>query len=263
MRMIRFATGVLLAMCLTGLMASGALAAAPELGRCEASATHTGAYGNAKCTLPSASHKGAYEWVPGPGPTPAFAGQGAQMTLETVGHVVIGCTGSEAKGSYTGEKTETVTITFTECSTTVNSTVVKCQSNPLKEGAIETSALEGELGFASNGKRLVTALDLKPKAPATTMATFTCGKLPEVPEIGTIEGSLIGQVKPLNRMLSAINVIYKQAGGHQKLTQLEGGTPDVPSLKLQSGLTTTTEEAGISEFTVQTSEEPYEVRTKG
>ncbi len=257
MRMIRFASGVLLAMCLTGLMASGALAAAPELGRCEKLTTHTGAYGGARCTSPSATHKGLYEWVPGPGPKPAFAGQGAQMTLETVGHVVVG------KGSYTGEKTETVTITFTECSTAVKSTVVKCQSSPLKEGAIETSALEGELGFASNGIKPVAALDLKPKAPATTIATFSCGKLPEVPEIGTIEGSLIGQVKPPNKMTSAINVLYKQAGGHQKLTQLEGGAPDVPSLKLQSGLTTTTEEAGISQFTVQTSEEPYEVRTKG
>ena len=83
--------------------------------------------------------------------------------------------------------------------------------------------LEGEIGFIRGGEKPVVGLDLKPKAPSTVFATFQCGKLPETGPAGTIEGSVIAPIKPLNRAVEEFTITYKALSGKQAVESFEGG----------------------------------------
>ncbi len=257
-------------MCVLALAAVGAVsagaaatasAAVPEFGHCVKAVGKTGEWQGANCTK-SAGGKGLYNWVPGPGPKPKFEGSGEGNELETVGGKKIACGGSTFAGEYTGPKTESVTVDFIGC--IYAPTKQECQSNPGQAGEIESAQpLEGELGYIVKSEKPApkVGLDLKPKSPSTSLFTFQCGKPPETSIIlGTIEGSVIGSIVKINRPVSEFVLSYKDLKGVQKPQQFEGGSKDTLTLKLVSGLSTTTEELGLKVLETDENEEPIEIK---
>jgi hypothetical protein len=241
--------------------ASSASAALPELGRCVPAPEKNGAFKGNHCNLP-AEGKGKYDWLPGPGAKPKFAGTGEAVVLETVGKRKVECGAATFEGEYTGPKTESVTVLLIGCTEPVSKQ--PCQTGgPPREGEIDSSgALEGELGFITGGERPTVGLDLKPKAPSTSMFVFECGTLPTVVLHAAVEGSVIGRITPINHMVEEFKTVYKAPGGKQVPQQFEGGAKDTMTAKLLVGLETKTEEIGLKAIRVDVNEESLEIKAK-
>lgn len=275
-------TFVGLALVLSAFAASAASAQPPELGRCvkvEAvkegkKTTYHGAYGNRGCTTLNAHKKGKYEWLPGPGAKNKYSGVAVAPSplFRTTGGQTISCSDIVFKGEYTGAKTETATVTMDGCETPFHR---PCQTNPAKEGQIEgPSALKGELGVISKAKKTPTVgWDLKGEG---VLFTFQCGKPPEVLNLETIEGSVIGAVtgggfSNIDRMSIFSVIKYKAVAGKQLPESFEGGPKDTLLLNSitektseQTGLTATEEsESGLGEpIEKPENQEPLEIKVK-
>jgi hypothetical protein len=240
---------------------AGASAALPELGRCVKGAPHSGLYKAGNCVTLAGVSKGSYSWEPGPGALKKIEGIATvTTTLETSGKVKITCSNGQFNGEYTGAKALTVTVDLANCENAAAKT--KCQTSPAKEGEIETpQPLEGELGFIVSGEKPIVGLDLKPKSPATIVATFDCGKLPEVFH-GTIEGSVIAPIKRINHMGEEFLLTYKETASKQAPEQFEGGVKDTLSTKLLIGAESTTQATGVKSAVTIPNEELLEIKAK-
>jgi hypothetical protein len=269
-----------------GTMAFASLAAAapPEIGRCVAvektlgegdkKPRFHGGYGSSACTRPNAKHHGKYEWLPGPGPANHFFAVSGEPepVLETVGGAQIDCSIMSWEGEYTGPKSLKISKFFLQGCT---SNGKGCQQNPAKEGEIEVTGIEGELGGVKGPKGLEAAWDLKKSG---TWQTFSCGTT-ENPTIEQLEGSVIGVVKKdpfgdVNRMSRESIIVFKQTHGKQEPESLEGMPPDVLStLELKIPPSTATEQTGLAALVESSSglgkpieeeqnREELEIRTK-
>ena len=192
---------------------------------------------------------------------PHFFGPWRTGVVETPGKLVIKCAAATFEGSYTGPKTEKLTLSLIGCILSSSPSQPKCQSSPAKEAEIETN-LEGEIGFIKGGSKPIVGLDLKPQAPSTVFPTFQCGKLPETGPSGTIEGSVIAPVKPLNGMVEAFKIPYKVVAGKQAVEHFEGGPNDTLTVKLLSGLEAKTEPIGFRSLVIDENAEPTELKAK-
>jgi hypothetical protein len=260
MRLIRTVGLALAASALLVAIASAtASAAPPEFGHCVPATPKTGEYTGSHCVTP-AGGTGKYNWVAGPGANPKFEGTSETVPIIEMPGLVISCSVATYNGEYTGAKTASVTVDFIGCLNAA--THKKCQTNPVKEGEIEPpGALEGEIGHINiNGLQKV-GLDLK-RSPA--IAAFTCGEPLEVPEVsGTLEGSVIGQIGPLNSARTEFKLKYAAAGLTQIPESFEGGEKDTLTAKLDSGLTTTEVPAVLKDRLVEIlNEEPIEIKAK-
>jgi hypothetical protein len=261
------------AVCVVGLITGGAASAytltgLPEVGRCVKSAGKHGLYKYKNCVkLAEVAGAGAYEWETGPGEKSGFNAEAAEAKLETVGHEKVNCAGSEISGNWTGPQTATVKVELRGCASAGRG----CGVNPGKPTEITNEEpLEGELGFVHQGERPKVGLDLKPKAPATALFTFTCGGPPELttPEPWVVEGSIIGKYRYVDaRPRLEFGLRYEAAGGKQIPQMFEGGLKDTPIANrlTESGLVT--EEAGLtladeSTWILGEYEEPLEVKAK-
>jgi hypothetical protein len=273
-------------LCLVAVFATGALASTtasaglPELGRCEKVGSG-GLYIYKSCTgKQSATHNGAYEWKAGPGAKPKFAVEIGEVELETVGKANVSCGGSELTGEWSGAKTASVNLRFQGC---VNvGTAKSCQSNPAQKSQITTSQtiegeeipdpIEGELGFIKTAPPQV-GLDLKPKEGKSNVLSFSCGGAvgppPEPPEPWTVEGSVIGRIRPLAAMGTTVKMDYKAVGGKQLPEFFEGQPKDTLIAKRTVGVEQKTEEAGLTWRTEPKKgtvsglyEEPLEIKSK-
>jgi hypothetical protein len=261
--------GVVAAMVAVGAFgAASASAALPEVGRCTKTASKTGGYKYKACVIPSPAHTGAFEWEPGPGAGPKFAGLIGLVTLETVGKEVIKCGSGQFNGEWTGPKTASVNLVFGGC---LNAAAKSCQTSSFSQAEIKTEQpLDGELGFIEGGEKPKVGLDLKPKAPSSILLTFTCGGPPEVGvgEPWTVEGSVIGQIKPTNNMALAFKLIYKAVAGKQIPEQFESGVKDTLITNRIVGIQPPkTEQAGLTlrdetQVIVVEGEEPLEIKSK-
>jgi hypothetical protein len=214
----------------------------PAIGRCVPSPAHNGEYVGNRCVA-RAEGKGAYDFLPGPGPAPKFEGAIGSTVLETVGRqTVVNCASGVATGEYTGQKTANVALALAGCVRTAAVTQQKCQTNPAKEGEIETQPIEGEFGYIRGGSKPKVGLDLKPSTPIS----FTCGALPEVPSVVTVEGSAIGAWAPANSMRATFNATYTAQGGKQVPEKFESGLKDTLSLTRVTGVETSTAQAGLT-----------------
>jgi hypothetical protein len=261
---MRLARAAVLASLITVALAAagvaGASAAVPEVGRCVPAPEKTGEYAGKGCIGLAKNKKGAYNFVAGPGPKPKFEGTSAETPVLEMPKLKIVCSVGTFNGEYTGAKTASVTVDLIGCTNPASKK--KCQSNPAKEGEIETPApLEGELGFIKSTIPRKVGLDLK-RSPS--LVTFTCGEPLEVPELtGTVEGSVIGLFAPVNSMREELKLKYKTAGGKQVPEQFEGGAKDTLTVKLVSGLTVATEEAALNAKLVEVvNEEEMEIKAK-
>ncbi len=261
MRSMKMAAALLvLAVAMGAAMAANAVAAPPEWGRCvPAAAPKTGEYSGKNCLHP-AEGKGKYDFVPGPGEHPKFEGVSSESIVLEMPTLTIGCAAETFNGEYTGAKTASVTIDLIGCSNVA--TGKRCQSNPAKEGEIEPpGTLEGEIGPINTGRPGV-GLDVK-RSPVIT--TFTCGEFAELPEkSGSIEGSVIGKIGPVNSMREELKLQYKTAGGKQVPESFEGGPKDTLTVQLVSGIAPpVAEPAALKEKRIEIlNEEPMEIKAK-
>jgi hypothetical protein len=253
----------MMAACFAAILAASAAvvasasAAFPELGRCVEVAPGTGQYKGKGC-LTKAPGKGNHEWLPGPGAKPKFDGSGGEAKLEGPNLKIL-CSPNTYQGEYTGPNTLSVTVNFIGC--TNIATNQTCQTNPVKPSEIETQGpLEGELGFIRSGSKPVVGLDIK-RAP--TLVVFECGKAPEAVLHVSLEGSVIGRIRPVNRMLEETKLGYKASALKQVPEAFEGGVKDTLTAKLIEGVTTTTEELVLVNPLVEiVNEEPLEIKTR-
>ena len=275
MRGIRIAAVCLLAAAAAGAIATtSASAALPELGRCKNVGTG-GAYSSNGCIKVAPTHNGRFEWSPGPGDKPKFeAPVIGEVALVTVGGVKIGCGPSEIVGEWLDGKKASVNIAFHGClETTTKKTCTTPEIGPQKESEIKTlEPLEGEIGFISGkgGEKPKVGIDLKSKS-SMPMLTFTCGGPPAEPNgepvSWTVEGSVIGELKPIDAMKTEGKAIFRAVAGKQVPEKFEEGVTDVPIAKYGTPTPSTTEEAGLTlreeRMTIVTeSEEPLEIKAK-
>jgi hypothetical protein len=279
MKRMRIAGLCVVVVCAIGASAAAtASAALPELGRC-VNVGGGGKYKNKTCVIPSASGNGAYEWQPGPGGKPKFAVEIGEVELETVGNAKVSCGFSELTGEWTGGKTATINLRFQGCLNT--GTAKSCQSQPNQPAQITTSTvfegeeiptpIEGELGFIKKPPMPQVGLDLKPKTGSSTILSFSCGGTlgGETPEQWSLEGSVIGRIRPVAVMGTAVKMNYLALKGKQVPEKFEEGAKDTlianrtiivpPEVKTeQAGLTFRTEEKIKTVFGEY--EEPLEIK---
>jgi alpha-tubulin suppressor-like RCC1 family protein len=235
----------------------------PELGRCVKVASG-GAYSGTSphCTALSSTHTGHFEWLPGPGSEARFKDDLSEPRLETVAASKLNCIVGSLEGEYTGAKTATVNhLTLEGCRDAATNT--SCQSNPLEQGRIESSVpLQAELGFISRGEKPSVGWDLKPTPPATSLVSFECGSGLSAAAL-SLEGAVIGGAMPIDQMVSAFEVLYKQSGGKQIPEFFEGGGRDVLTLTTTPFTgARTSEQAGLKSRGMRTGAEPLEIKAK-
>ena len=237
----------------------------PEFGHCVKVTGKKGAYAFGNCIALAAGHKGAYEWMPGPGPKGKFAGESASsVVLETLAKMRISCSTALLEGEYTGAKTASVEAVLKGCENPA--TKQECQSAAVAAGELQSpSPAEAELGFITGGEKPVVGLDLKPKSPSSNLWTFECGTPPEKTETGTIEGSVIGAVKKIDVKTAENTLTYKQSAGFQNPERFEGGLKDTLLITSTAGVEKgekSEEQAGFSGSVTISSEEPIEIKAK-
>jgi hypothetical protein len=231
--------------------------ALPALGRCVPASGDTGEYKNKSCTS-EAHGKGAYKWISGPGEKKKFADHFSAIKLETVGKATITCSGGSGAGEYTGAKTLSVSVTLTGCKRP--SSGAACQSVGAGAGEIQTSSLDGELGFITAGKKPSVGVDLEHEPQ---LASFECassqlgGK-----ELVSLEGSVIAPVKQIEKAVTELTLTYTAAAGKQSPEQLEGDPKDTLTSTVLAGTEKADEQTGLTATTTATSEEQLEIKAK-
>jgi alpha-tubulin suppressor-like RCC1 family protein len=237
--------------------------ALPELGRC-VKVPGGGAYSGTspRCTALSSTHTGHFEWLPGPGSQPKFTDDLSEPGLETLHASKLNCVDGFLEGEYTGPKTATINhLTLDGCLALTTNT--SCQSNPLDQGRIESSVpLEADLGFITSGEKPSVGWVLKPKSPATSVVSFECGSGLSTAAL-SLEGSVIARATPIDQMVSAFELLYRQSGGKQIPEFFEGGAREVLTLTVTPVFgARTSEQAGLNSRGVRPGAEPLEIKAK-
>jgi hypothetical protein len=228
----------------------------PEFGRCIK--TTGGAYEDAGCTKAGGSK--SYEWHP------AFGGsmplektgfsnvlkEGTNAELETVGKNLVVCTGENASGKYTGNKTVgSVVVTFTGCS----AFGMSCNSEGQAAGTVVTRTLEGVLGVEELGAEASLnkiGQALFPVGHSGSIGEFRCGGV-----LMTISGSIISPM-PANIMKLTTAVKTKAVKGKQRPENFVEEPPEVLTALFEGGIP---EQAGETLIVNQTNEEKVEINS--
>jgi hypothetical protein len=257
-----------IAACVIGVSSASAeseygVRALPEFGRCVKVAAGAGVYRGALCITVAPAGTGKYEWVPlTSGEKQTFSGSSLETVLTTSGQTTIRCSTANISGEYTSPKTATVHIEFHGCK---NSLGAECQSEPTSKSEIKTLALEAELGFIKNvvkeGKTIVSVgLDLKPQAPSPALIIFECGG---IAESARVEGSVIGTIKPIDKMTTVSNLVYTTTtSGKQLVEKFQGGVKDTLTTTFVSGLSSTPGASTLKIKTTGHNSAPLEIKAK-
>jgi hypothetical protein len=181
-----------------------------------------GGYLSSKCTSPSVTNDGKYEWVAGPGPKAGFSGTGAAVTLMTIGGTTnVKCLASSQRGEYTGAKTETAVLTLTGCETGPKTAIVKCHSSGAGEGEIVSAPLHGSLDYIKENEEGVKSEVGVDFTATPNLLSFECGGVATA-----VSGAVIAPITSVNSMLSAFKVMAKQGGGKQGVEAFEEGAKE-------------------------------------
>jgi hypothetical protein len=249
MKVIRVGQSCLLAVLVLAAFATAGASAAeyevkglPEIGKCVKTAIGKGVYAGSSCITVAKPGRGRYEWTQvNAAEKQAFSGTGGETTFATAGHGKIKCIDANFTGEWRGPKAATVEIEFQGCQ---NDKEQLCQTTPPNKSEIKTLPLEGELGFIKNqlkeGKPVITVgLDLKPQTPLTELALYECGGGAPT-ETERLEGSVIGEIKPIDKMTLESNLLYRTtSSGAQNPEFFQGGEKDTLITTFQSGLEST------------------------
>lgn len=233
------------------VQASGGL---PELGSCSATpaekdgkkTVYRGAFSDSKCTKPSTSHIGKYEWVPGAGTSNGFTATGGKMQLETAGHTVLTCAASTGSGTLTGTKNTSALMRLTGCELRKQ----RCQGEGAAAGEIEISAV-GELGFITGGAKPTVGLALRPAAGGS-LFEVSCGETTL-----QLTGTVISPITTIDKMSGSLSLKLKAKHGMQTPEQFEDGLADTLGLTQSGG---TEEHAGLGGTIALTLATPVEIK---
>ena len=263
MRQVRRIGVCALAAVMLGLLVGVATASAysptgvPEIGRC-LSTPGIGGFKGGKCITHSPTHKGNFEWSPGPGANGAVKLALTALRFETVNGKQIDCDFLFAKGELTGGKTLKLSEVELQGCALAGEGLACYSVNIEPNRVISNTALVGELGFIP-GSRVTTpwvGWDLKAESQLSpTMLEFKCGEAggatpaPPIYEV-SLEGSVIGRVRPTNQMIAngVFALVYKQEKGIQKPIEFIGGPEDFLTqitTPILSPLNKKTEQAGF------------------
>jgi hypothetical protein len=224
--------GIGAALAVSLVLATGASAALPELGRC-VKQKH-GEYTTGSCTT-KAAKKGAgfFEWEPG-AVANGFSIKGGLTTFEAeVSGTKFACKASSGAGEYVGSSEVKITkLAFTGCE--VHSAKVPCQTEAAEgnstEGEINFYALDGVWGKIKETKAGIlltgTVADPfePPLGPTPFLAHWECGgKLSGKGVNIFVEEGVIAEVTATDVMsLAAKEKFAKSATGKQAITEFEG-----------------------------------------
>jgi len=227
---------------------------APEFGRCQGVGQGHGQYSTASCQFLGEA-KTAFEWYPGFGGSKPLVARRFTLSLtgvlkfETTAKKLITCTAATAAGEYTSAKTLSLgVLTLTGCQ---QSATVSCHSEGAEEGELQTTALDGQLGYIKDPPAPKVGLELSP-ASGETVAELTCGGVPI-----TLIGSVILEVKA-NSMSATGTWKGVQAKGKQRPTHFEGGPEAVLREKIGAGAF---EQTGLAATISQKEEEKIEINS--
>jgi hypothetical protein len=229
----------------------------PEYGRCRKLLKGVrGAYSTASCTAAATTEKFAYEWEPGPGPSPRFTSTIKALTtatIETVGGRKVICSGASGAGEYSGRRSVTnVAVTFTGCELAG----VSCSSPGSGEGVLATAKLAGTLGVERRSPegplKDRAALDLAAEAEGGTILEFDCGLVGV-----SVRGSVLNPVAS-DHMSARATVRYSATAGRQRPEGFEGLPADALEAAFGQG---SFEQAALKLTSTTVSEAPIEVNT--
>jgi hypothetical protein len=198
-----------------------------------------------------------FEFNPGPGPKRKFTGTGGATTLETVGKKKLTCSAVASAGEYTGPKTATLTATFTGC--VLSSSKEPCESAGAGAGEIIISPLQGELAFIQDefipqvGSITSVGLVLTHE-PSLLTAECGAGKLGL-----SVAGSVIAQITPFGKKVSAFALKLSQAAGKQVPDHLASGAQHTLLASFGSG---PAEAAGLASKVKLVGEEPLSIKAE-
>ena len=123
-----------------------------------------------------------------------------------------------------------------------------------------SSALEAEVGFISGRatKQPVIGLDLRREV---ALLTATCGS-GLTKTVLTVEGSVIGAIKPTAKMTLEETLKFTASAGRQAPESFQEGEADTLVESLLMGAQKTSEPAGLTTTVKLKSEEPMEIKTR-
>jgi hypothetical protein len=233
----------LAAVVLVAIAVPAASAALPEVGRCVPVVKGTGKFKGGAC-IAVAPAGGSYEWMPATSSEKqTFKGSGSSVVIATAGQSKLTCVAGNISGEYTGPKTATVELELQACT---NESGKQCQTTPAQASEIKSLPLEAELGFIkSEPPGMQVGLDLKPTSPLTALAVYECGSPTET---SRIEGSVIASIKPLDKMTTVSDLLFKvlKRTGAQVPEKFEGGPTDTLSTTFMSGVESSTGASTLS-----------------
>lgn len=245
---------------------ASASAALPELGRCVAvegvsegkKVVYHGVYKSKSCTKESTGRDtGRYEWLPGPGAAREWESIGTEepVTLETVSGTSVVCANHFAFGEYTGAKTETAQLSLRHCEDTAlhkpcQSIAPEGEQKATVEGQVESQPLTGELGFIRRAGHPLVGWDFK-ATNGPYAFVFECGSTVGLGTKVAIEGSFIGQVRPIDKVVEEFKGTYRALHGHQVPEGFEGAAKDTLTANFLVGLEPVSEQIGYSSSAVE------------
>jgi|GEM_PF-2394687 hypothetical protein len=187
-------------------------------------------------------HKGEGEYeiafeegVAGPRFTPlagkypvSITGSSGSVSLETASTKPVDCATSATTGSITGPRTVgSVMITFSGCHSTEGSGC-SVKGGGASTGKILTSALDGELGLATQSTLGIALLLLPTSGTEFVKLEGSCLLVSPA----AVDGSLGGELTPINRSQSTDKLIVSGSTGKQSITSIKVLSTTVkPSLK--------------------------------
>jgi hypothetical protein len=201
---------LVVASALGAVVATSALATAPEYGRClkKAKAEGKGFTAN-KCTVAGEGTKAKYEWVPGAGKT-KFETTGGIGVLTTVAGQKVECKTESNTGEFfegTNKEAGNMTIRFNEC----KSLSLECTSPGAKAGELVTNDVEALVGWENKAKKK-TALELYPAHSVTSglFIEFECDGL-----VVKVKGKVLVPIKN-DAMKTSETLKFAASKGKQK-----------------------------------------------
>ncbi len=176
--------------------------------------TDVGAFSDSKCTEEAVDHNGKYEWEPGlvkGGVT--FVGTGA--SFKSARSAPVSCGGQNAGGGMVvGAESIDLALRFTGCKDEITGTPA-CTTPGLPEGTMETTGLQGQLGFLTRSPTTV-GLALSAHGEEPWLLTGCPGS------VTSVWGSLLDKVK-VDHMGRELALDLKAKKGLQQYSRFEGG----------------------------------------
>jgi hypothetical protein len=251
------------------VMATGASAALPEVGRCVAKTG--GKYTSSTCTT-LAKTSGAFEWEPG-ALAARFSFKVGTVTFENEleRRKFTTCKAGGGEGEYIGSGEVKITkLEFTGCE--FHEAKDRCQTEAAEgnstEGKINFYALNGELGKITGTKAgiLLTGTVANPFGPTPVLGFWECGgKLSGKGIDFVVEEGVIGEVTATDKMsLTAKDKFAKNlTTGKQAITHFEGEADEHELVvrAFNSALAETQGMTAVMTWSI-TNEEPLEIKAK-